>query len=162
MVFLALSHECRVKFGKTPGRTMPEGRLERAQIEHELEILRARHALIARWDRVARIFVLIALPVCAIALAGALVYAFVVDIVVGIYIIAISAVAAGAVWIGWGKEDAAADRAARANAPPSRFYPLGLALSDVWYWPNEKSEIDTLQDMIALREKRLSELKQPL
>ena len=130
---------------------------EVAQIEHELEILRTRHALMARWGRVERVFVAIVLPVCAIALVGAFLYALVIDIVVGLYIIGVSVVAAGALWVVCGttrhrERD-------RTTLPPSQFYPAGLAFSRAWYFPPQKSEVETIEDMIALREKRLAGLK---
>jgi hypothetical protein len=57
---------------------------EIARIERELEILRSRQALMARWNRVTKVFVAITLPVIAI-LPIAAVFAF--DIFVGTFII---------------------------------------------------------------------------
>ena len=134
---------------------MPDHRTaeERAQIEHELEMLRTRHALMARWGGVARVFVAIVIPVSAIALA----YAFVVDIVVGLFIIGVSAVAAAALWVAYGPTPNR--EVDRARIPPSQFYPFGLSFSLAWYLPKQKSDAETIEDMIALREKRLAEPK---
>jgi hypothetical protein len=144
---------------------------EIAQIKHELEILRSHQALVARWERVTKIFVAVVLPGIAILLA-ALVYASTSDVVFGIYILAIGAVAAAALrlvmWL--------LGRNSRPPRPshlprdypahmmpdrrkPSQFYPFGLLLGPFSFDRNEKSEAETIRDMIALREQRLAELK---
>jgi hypothetical protein len=153
---LGVARECRIQSGRMSRRSMPNRQTteEQAQIERELDILRTRHALMVRWGRVARVFVAIVLP---IALAGAFLYALVIDIVVGLYIIGVSAVALAALWVVCGttrhrERD-------RTTLPPSQFYPAGLAFSQAWYFPPQKSELATIEDMIALREKRLAGLK---
>ena len=64
MLSLILPVSALSRSGRTSRRAMPDHRTaeERAQIEHELEMLRTRHALMARWGGVARIFVAIVIP----------------------------------------------------------------------------------------------------
>jgi hypothetical protein len=126
---------------------------EVAQIERDLEILRARYALMARWARVARVFVASALVALAVALIGGIIYAFVTDIVIGLFIIGTIAVAS-AVWIG--RDTSVADAAPKR---PSQFYPLGLYSFGGWIGADQKRDAETIQEMIALRERRLAALK---
>src|SRR6266849_5712594 len=98
MVSLVLSDECRVPFGRTSRRTMPNRQTaeEVARIEHELEILRTRYALMDRWGRVVNVFIAISLP---LTLIGITIYELLIDVVFGLFIFGIGAVAAGALWI---------------------------------------------------------------
>ena len=121
---------------------------EIAQIERELEILRSRQALMARWGRVTRVFLAITVPVIAILLPIAVVFAF--DIFVGIFIIGMFACAAVALWIINGQAPAPLDQRA-----PWQFPPVGV----FWFWLSFRSETETIQDMIVLRKQRLAELK---
>jgi hypothetical protein len=125
---------------------------ERAQIEHELEMLRTRYALMMRWGRVKNIFVR---PVSAIAVAGTLLYVFAVDVELGINIIGVAAVAVGALSIGHNT----IHRRDRDHVvlPPSKFYPL-TSFSRTWSFPKRKGAAEAIEEMIASREKRLAEL----
>jgi hypothetical protein len=133
---------------------------EIAQIERELEILRSRQALMARWNRVTKVFLAITIPVIAILPIAA---TFAVDIFVGIFIIAISALAAIALWIINGKAPASSDQ-----RRPSQFPPVGASISPPGFGalgfcfglgPSYKSDAETIGDMIVLRKRRLAELK---
>jgi hypothetical protein len=132
-------------------RAMPDRQTteERIQIEHELEMLRTRHALMMRSGGVKRIFVPL---VSAIAVAGTLLYVFAVDVALGINIIGI---AAGALWIG--RNTIHRRDRDHVVVPPSKFYPL-TSFSRTWSFPNGKGAAKTIEDMIASREKRLAEL----
>ena len=125
---------------------------ERARIEHELEMLRTRYALMMRWGRVKSIFVRL---VSAIAVAGTLLYVFAIDVELGINIIGAAAVAAGALWI----RRNTIHRRERDHVvlPPSKFYPL-TSFSRTWSFPKRKGAAEAIVDTIALREKRLAEL----
>jgi len=138
-----------------------ENAAEIAQIEREIEILRTRCDLMQRSWRMASVFFAIALPMVGIAIAGLFVYALIADFVVGLYIIGVATVCGILVWIGRGTEPPPA-----ARTRPSQFLPVGLSFNPVWTTPgwwwrrdDEKSEYETMQDMIALREKRLRELR---
>ena len=72
---------------------------ETAQIEHELKILRTRHAPMVRWEPVMRFLFALGLRVSAIALAGTLVFTLGAVIGIGVFIIGICAIAAGAMWL---------------------------------------------------------------
>ena len=72
---------------------------EAAQVEHELKILRTRHTLMVRWGPVKRFLFALGLRVSAIALAGTLVFTLGAVIGIGVFIIGISAIAAGAIWL---------------------------------------------------------------
>jgi hypothetical protein len=126
-----------------------------AQLEQEIDLLRRRHAIMQRTNLVARICLMLIVPALAIVAAGVTVYAFVADVVVGLFIVGMAAVIAVAVWIGRG-----AQRTLIRATRPSRFLPVGLVSHLGWWRPrDEKSELDTIQDMIALRERRLADLK---
>jgi hypothetical protein len=132
-------------------RAMPDRQTteERAQIEHELEMLRTRHALMMRPGRAKRIFVPL---VSAIAVAGTLLYVFAVDVALGINLIG---VAAAALWIG--RNTIHRRERDHVVLPPSKFYPL-TSFSPTWSFPKGKGAAETIEDMIASREKRLAEL----
>jgi hypothetical protein len=133
-------------------RAMPDRQTteERAQIKHELEMLRTRHALMMmRSGRARRIFVRL---VSAIAVAGTLLYAFAADVALGINLIG---VAAGALWIG--RNTIHRRERDHVVLPPSKFYPL-TSFSRTWSFPKGKGAAETIEDMIAAREKRLAEL----
>ena len=125
---------------------------ERARIEHELDILRTRYSLMMRWGRVKNIFVRL---VSAIAVAGTLLYVFAIDVELGINIIGAAAVAAGALWIG--RDTIHGRERDHVALPPSKFYPL-TSFSRTWSFPKRKGAAETIEDMIASREKRLAEL----
>jgi hypothetical protein len=90
---------------------------EAAQIERELKILRTRHALMIRWGRVKRFLFALVLRVSAIAVAGTLVFTLGAVIGIGVFIIGISAIAAGAIWLFRGP---APRREEKARLRPSR------------------------------------------
>src|SRR2546429_6606120 len=75
---------------------------EIAQIDHELEILRSRQALVARWDRITKVYCAITLPVIA-GLSTVLVYAWSSDILMAAFIFGMAAVVAALMWVigGW-------------------------------------------------------------
>ena len=68
-----------------------------AQIE--LKLLRTRDAPMVRWGPIKRFLFALGLRVSAIALAGTLVFTLGAVIGIGVFIIGISAIAAGAVWL---------------------------------------------------------------
>ena len=72
---------------------------EAAPLEHELRILRTRHAPIVLWGPVKRFLFALGLRVSAVALAGTLVFTLGAVIGIGVFIIGISAIAAGAIWL---------------------------------------------------------------
>lgn len=72
---------------------------EAAQIEHELKILRTRHALMIRWAPVKRFLFALGLRVSATALAATLVFALGAVIGIGVLIVGTCAIAAGAIWL---------------------------------------------------------------
>src|SRR5712692_869599 len=118
MILLVSRHECRVQSGRMSKHPMLDRQSaeEVAQIEHELEILRTRYALMDRWGRVVNVFIAISLP---LTLIGITIYELLIDVVFGLFIFGIGAVAAGALWIIC---DTAPNRELdRTDAPPSQF-----------------------------------------
>jgi hypothetical protein len=148
---------------------------EIAQIEHELEILRSHQALVARWERVTKVFLAVVLPGIPILLA-VLVYTSSSDVGFGIYLLAMAAFVVAAIGLVMWRLGRSRRLPRPGHLPrdfpahmipdrrkPSGFYPLGRVgvvgadfFSFGW---NEKSEAETIRDMIALREQRLAELK---
>jgi hypothetical protein len=139
---------------------------EIAQIERELEILRSRQTLMARWDRIEKIYLVIALVVTP-PLFAILVYVWTSDLFMAAFIVVMALVVAILIWIIGTR---AIDR--QSSVPlgrrPSQFLPIGASIGPRGFpelgfsfglGPSYKSDAETLQDMIALREKRLAELK---
>jgi hypothetical protein len=86
--------------GGTSRRAMPDRQTaEAAQIEHELKLLRTHHAPMVRWGPVKRFLFALGLRASAIALAGTLVFTLGAVIGIGVVIVGISAIAAGAIWL---------------------------------------------------------------
>lgn len=139
--------------GGTSRRAMPDRQTEEeaVQIEHELKILRTRHALMIRWGRVKSVLFALALRVSAIVVAATLVFTLGAVIGIGVFIIGICAIAAGAIWLARGT--APRRELDRTGVPASRLR------SKAWYIPNQKSKAETIEDMTALLKKRLAELK---
>jgi hypothetical protein len=135
---------------------MTESSAEIAQLEHELAILRSRHAIMERSIRVLKVFFAALVPLLAITVAALIIYAFI-DIVVGLFIVGISAVVAILSWIGRDTESprAALPRPLRWSDKVS--FPVGLS-SGAWLSFNPRSEVEIIEEMIALREERLTEL----
>jgi hypothetical protein len=129
---------------------------EISQLEHELEILRSRYALMERGRRALKIFFVVMLPPLAIVIAGVAVYALVTDIVVGLYIVGITVAAAVLVWIGRDTKEPSA-----AVKRPLRWIDkVSLpGFSDGFHFHQQLSDAQVIEEMIALREKRLGELK---
>jgi hypothetical protein len=123
----------------------------------------SHQALVARWQHVANVFLAVTLAVTPIILA---VVAYVVthDIALVVIIALITGIAAFAIWI-IGR-DSRAPRPGHLPRPfPAQATPDGRRpwFSSAGHSPfdrNVKSEAETIQDMITLREKRLAELKQ--
>jgi hypothetical protein len=135
---------------------------EIAQIEHELGILRSRYVEMQRQRRLAKFLYTGVFP---LVISGfvifAITYAFATDLVFGLFIVGMCVAIAAAFWIARDtNETTPADRnVPRPDPPPSQFWPAGLGFAGFSPAMNEKSESETLQDMIALREKRLADLK---
>ncbi len=105
---------------------------EAVQIEHELKILRTRHALMIRWGRVKSFLFALVLRVSAIVVTATLVGTLGAVIGIGVLIIGISAIAAGAIWLARGT--APRRELDRTGAPASRL------LSRAWCLPNQKKQ----------------------
>jgi len=141
---------------------------EIAQIERELEILRSRQALIARWDRIANLYLAIAVAATPPLLA-VLVYIWTADLFMATFIIVMTLVVAILLWIGTRTSDrpSSVPLIPLHKLRPSQFLPLGASMSPLGFrglgfsfgGPGYKSDEETLEDMVALREKRLAELK---
>src|SRR5262249_17221573 len=148
---------------------------EIAQVERELEILRSRQALIARWDRRAALYLAIAVAGTPPLLA-VLVYIWTADLFMATFIIVMTLLVAILLWIGTRTSDRLSSvplvplrklRPPLRKLRPSQFLPLGASMSPLGFrglgfsfgGPGYKSDEETLEDMVALREKRLAELK---
>src|SRR5262245_18234528 len=127
---------------------------EIAQIERELEILRSRQALMARWGvRATKVLVAITLLALIAILPVVAVFAF--DIFVGTFFIAMSALAVVAVWIISGR----AVPAPSGQRRPSQFFPVGASIGPTggftglgfWFGLGQgyKSDAETIEDMIT-------------
>jgi hypothetical protein len=106
-----------------------------------------------RSRRVLSIFFAALLPLTAITVAALVICAFI-DIVVGIFIVGISAVTAVLLWIGRDTESprAALPRPLRWTDKVS--FPIGLSPRS----SHPRYELEMIEEMIALREQRLVEL----
>jgi hypothetical protein len=132
---------------------MTEVSAEIAQIEHELAILRSRHASMERSQRMLNVFFAALLPLLAITPAALVIYGFI-DIVEGLLIVGIGAVVAILLWI------------ARDTESPRATLPRPLRWSDKVSFPvgmaprgsNLRNEMEMIEEMIALRAERLTEL----
>ena len=132
-----------------------------AQIERELEILRSRQALIARWDRVANVYCVIAFVVTP-PLFAILVYVWTSDLLMAAFIIVMALVVAILLWIIRTRTIGRPSSVPSDGRQPSRFPPIGSLLGPlghVWVGPSYKRDAETIQDMIVLRKQRLTELK---
>ncbi|MEA2951264.1 MAG: hypothetical protein QOJ96_784 [Alphaproteobacteria bacterium] len=134
------------------GDDQPAGELE--QIEHELEVLRSRYAIMERWGRVLKAFYLVFLPLAA---SGIAIYALMDDVVVGLFIIGIVLAVAAIIWF-------SRDAPKNPSALPVRWIDMA---SPNGPWNNYflyqaarfPSEARAIEEMIAARETRLAELK---
>jgi hypothetical protein len=134
---------------------------EIAQIERELEILRSRQALMARWDRIAKVYFVIALVISP-PLFAILVYVWTSDLLMAAFVIVMALVVAILIWIIRSLTIGRPSSVPSDGRQPSRFPPVSVTLgllSHVWVGPSYKSDAETIQDMIVLRKQRLAELK---
>ena len=140
---------------------------EITQIERELEILRSRQALIARWDRVANVYCVIAFVVTP-PLFAILVYVWTSDLFMAAFIIVMALVVAILIWIIGTRTIDRPSSVATDRRQPSQFLPIGASIGPPGFrrlgfsfgrGPNYKSDEETIQDMIVLRTQRLAELK---
>jgi hypothetical protein len=115
----------------------------RAKIEHELEILRTRYALMQKWGRITQWFFVITTGVIALIAICAFVIGNVE--VGGVCLLVLLAVAFCAVYQ-WGR------RWIDMISPPPRAWRT---------WPTTTSEARAIEMMIAEREQRLHDLTQP-
>jgi hypothetical protein len=123
---------------------------EISQLEHELEILRSRYALMERSRHALKFFV-------AIVIAGLVIYALVMDVVVGLFIAGMSAAVAVLAWIGRDTEKPAAT----VRRPLRWIDKVSLPSFDHgFHFGQQLSDWQIIEEMIVLREKRLTELKQ--
>jgi hypothetical protein len=104
---------------------------EAAQIEHELKILRTRHAQMVRWAPVKRFLFALGLRVSATALAGTLVFTLGAVIGIGVLIIGTCAIAAGAIWLFRGPR-------AQARTRPHRRAHIAIAFEGLLHSKPEK------------------------
>jgi hypothetical protein len=134
---------------------------EIAQIERELEILRSRQASLARWYRVTMIYLAITFPVIAALIAAilytwnidivAIIYRWSSDIVVVAFIVGMTAIVAGLIWIIGRPSSLQPDQQQLSDQQqPSQFFPSGLGVFRP-SGPNYKSDAETIHDMIVLR-----------
>jgi hypothetical protein len=144
---------------------------EIAQIEDELEILRSRQALMARWDRIEKICLKIALVVTP-PLFAILTYVSTSDLFMAGFIGVMTLVVAMLIWIIGTR---AIER--RSSVPldgrrPSQFLSTNVSIGPPAFrelpfssglssglGPSYKSDAETIEDMIVLRKQRLAELK---
>jgi hypothetical protein len=147
---------------------------EIAQIEHELEILRSRQALMARWDRIEKICLKIALVVTP-PLFAILVYVGTSDLFMAGFIGVMALVVAMLIWIIGTRAIERQSSVPLDGRRPSQFLPtnvsigppgfrelpfsFGLGPSYLGLGPSYKSDAETIEDMIVLRKQRLAELK---
>ncbi|MEA2992598.1 MAG: hypothetical protein QOD40_1518 [Alphaproteobacteria bacterium] len=127
---------------------------ELAQIEHELEVLRSRYAIMERWGRILKAFFLVFLPLAA---SGIVIYALMDDVVVGLFIIGIVLAVAAIIWL-------SRDDTKNPSGLPVRWIDMA---SPNGPWNNYflyraarfPSEARAIEEMIAARETLLAELK---
>jgi hypothetical protein len=132
---------------------------EIAQIMHELEILRARYALYAKWGRIVKVFLMAWLPLFAIAVVAMIAKAFLYDVVIGGFFAGMTLIVAGLIW--WVVKTSASERSRfrwidlvsplpRFSAPYGDFrsFVFGSRLSDACL----------IEQQISERERRLAEL----
>jgi hypothetical protein len=138
---------------------------EIAQIERELEILRSRQALVARWDRIANVYCVIGFVISPPFFA-ILVYVWTSDLFMAAFIIVMTLVVAILIWIIGTRTIDRPSSVATDRRQPSLFLPIGASIGpfrglgfSFGSGPNYKSDEETIQDMIVLRQHRLAELK---
>jgi hypothetical protein len=146
---------------------------EIAQIEHELEILRSRQALMARWDRIEKICLKIALVVTP-PLFAILVYVSTSDLFMAGFIGVMTLVVAMLIWIIGTRAIERQLSVPLDGRRPSQFLPTNVSIGPPAFrelpfssgiglssglGPSYKSDAETIEDMIVLRKQRLAELK---
>ena len=141
---------------------MAGGEAEIERIEHELEILRARYALFEKWGRITKVFLATVIPASLILIVVLSVRAIPNDLFFGLFIGGMICVAVGLLWFGvrlgplCPNSRAQNWRAIDMVSPqpyPSDFFPWNR------FFSGPLSEAQEIEDMIAVREKRLAELK---
>jgi hypothetical protein len=127
------------------------------KINHELDILRARHALYAKYGRIWKVFVM---PLFAVALAAVAVMIFFFDTAYGVFFVAITFALTGyIIWYSRGPYGYAGRRYGwidLASSPirfTNRYTDLG---SFLFRWG--PSDAQMIEEQIAEREQRLLEL----
>ena len=141
---------------------------EIAQIRHELEILRSRHALYEKWGRILRIFFMIWVPLFAVAVLALLVKLFLNDAAIGVLGllmgVIVSAIAA-LLWLARNRNPPAGRRRsgwidlASPLTRPFGLYP-GVFAPHPYINRNvgPRSDAELIEQQIAEREQRLAEL----
>ncbi len=128
---------------------------EIARIEQELEILRSNYASLGYWGGVMRKFCLVALPISVVLVIAIVVWIYVrTDIVYFAFFFGIISVVGILAWISGGP-----------NRPsqPFRWIDIATPLNPFERLkPNPRSEAEIVEEHIAVREKRLAELKRGL
>jgi hypothetical protein len=132
---------------------------EVVQIMHELEILLAHYALYAKWGHIVKVFLMVWLPMFAIAVVTLIVKAFLYDVVIGRFFAGMALIVAGLIW--WIIKTSAGARSRfrwidlvsplpRFSAPygDCRSFVLGSRLGDACL----------IEEQISERERRLAEL----
>ena len=133
---------------------------EIARIEHELEILRSRYASLEYWGRVMKHLVSIGFPILTIVIVALLIvnrakFSNVIgsDIEFWGCIALFVAIIGCLLWI------------ARTSGPekPNRCIDMASPLPDFVqpFYPNVSSDAELIEEQIAIRERRLAELKRP-
>ena len=131
--------------------------------------MRSRQALIARWDRIANLYLAIAVAGTP-SLLAVLVYIWTADLFMATFIIVMTLVVAVLLWIGARTSDrpSSVPSVALDKRRPSQLLPLGASMSPLGFRglgfsfgsdASYKSDDETIEDMIVLRERRLAELK---
>jgi hypothetical protein len=123
------------------------------RITYELELLRERYAAYVRWGGVLRIFFMIWVPLFGIVVAALFIRLFIFDAFMGGFFGALALVIAFMCWLARDRRSATASERRlrwidRASLPPSAFR-----------WGFGRPEAQMVEEEIAVRERRLAELR---
>lgn len=131
---------------------------EIAKIRSELDILRARYALYARWGRVLRIFFMIWLPLFAGVVLGLVIKLFLYDTIFGAFAVGMMCIVAAILWLLRDRNQPLFLPGRWINLASLPMRPTSLYPGVPSFYFSLRSDAEIIEQQIAEREQRMVEL----